>query len=201
MVGAGATAHPQAVLPHVAREVCQTGSGSRRALAPEGVGVCLVELGAVLAEHVVLVKLTFLGARHKAAPHAAGSGLLQRVGRDVPLIELANDRNRLHLRRPHRKGVAFLAVTGLFMSTHLLPATVPVALGQQIQVVVGNGILAHAHGAFLLAGHQGHRHAAMPSLITLADKSLRLVRQPAMAETLTLAQVTLRMDLQSVLCF
>ncbi len=179
VVRTAAAAHPQAVLPHVAGEVGEAGGGSRGALAPEGVGVGLVLLGAVVAQDVELVQLALGGAGDEALPHAAVRGLGQGVGLGVPLVELADDGDLADAGGPHGEGVAVPAVDGGPVGTHLLPAAVPVALGQQVKVVFGDGVFGGAHEAPSLLCGRGPTEPGPPfRLLPDALQGILRLREP-----------------------
>ena len=126
-----------AVLPGIPVEVEGARRGARDLLGIEAVRVGLVELAAVGALDEVLVERALLDAGHKALPDAARLGLLERGGRLVPAVEVADDVNAPHVRGPDGKVVAMGAVLcDGGMRAHLLVAPVPLATSEEEQVIV-----------------------------------------------------------------
>ena len=137
LVCLGALGEPCLVAPCIAGDVVRARGRTRCFLGKERVRVCLVEaLAGVCLDHK-LVERTHLDAGDKALPDIAGLGLGERIGPLIPVVELPNHVNALHLGRPDGKVEALGAVLvdGL-VCAHLVVAAVPLALCQQVEVVV-----------------------------------------------------------------
>ena len=127
---------PLLVFPGVAGKIGRSRGGSRGQLGLEGVGVCLVELGAVLGNQEELVELAGHDAGDEALPNVAVLGAGEGVGGLVPAVELANDIDSLDIGGPDGKVVALLAAVLGGVGAQLLVAAVPLASAEQVDVVV-----------------------------------------------------------------
>ena len=130
--------HPVVVTPAVAINVGKARGGSGRALGPEGIGVSLVETLARCRLDHILIQVANLGTRDKSAPNPAGGKLLQRIGSNVPVVEVADHVNRTDVRDPDGKAESLLPVACVGVGAHLLEAAIPLALAHDEDVSVGD---------------------------------------------------------------
>ena len=136
-VAMGALLEVVGVLPGVAVEVEGARGGAGDLLGVEAVRVGLVELAPVVALDEVLVERALLDAGNKALPDATGLGRVERRGRLVPAVEVADDVDAPHVRRPDGKVVAVSAVVrDGGVGAHLLVAPVPLAASKEEEVIV-----------------------------------------------------------------
>ena len=102
-VGRGAGRHPRRVLPFVLRVIPDARRRFRRQFAIERVGIGLQLLVRREARsHVVLIRSAHREPGNEQLPDTAVApphGMAARV----PIVELAGQRNRLRIRRPHRE--------------------------------------------------------------------------------------------------
>ena len=133
----GTLGHPLLVLPGIARDIDSAGGGSRGQLGKEGVRVGFVELLAVVRDEEELIELTRYDAGNDTFPHIAGLGLGKGARGLVPVVEVADHVDRLHVRGPDGKVIARSSVRRLGgVGAELLVAAEPVAVSEQIYIVI-----------------------------------------------------------------
>ena len=129
--------HPLLVLPGIARDVGSAGGGSRGQLGKEGIRIGLVELLAVVRDEEELIELARNDAGNETFPHVAGLGLGEGARGLVPIVEVADHVDRLHVRGPHGEVIARGSGRRLGrVGAELLVAAEPVAVSEQIYIVI-----------------------------------------------------------------
>ena len=125
VVGGVAGVHPGLVAPLVALDVHQARCGARDLLAPEPVGVGLVEELAVVRLDDVLIEVALGEPGHEPLPQTARGKLVELVRLDVPVVEVADDGDACDFGRPDAEAPSVHAVLRVGMRAHLFPAAVP----------------------------------------------------------------------------
>ena len=145
--------HPALVAPVVA-QVPDDGGRPRRNLVLEGVGIGLVHAVALIARrHVVFVHRARAQLGDESFPDAGAAGHAQGMAGLVPGIELADDRDRVGVRRPHREVGAALAIDGGRVRAQFLVEPVVIALVEQVEIVVAQEREVIAHSVVLDERH------------------------------------------------
>ncbi len=119
-VGAAPAFHPGAVAPIVIK-LPYAGGGTRRRLRAEGEGIALFHPEAVVARSdVVLVQRPRPDPGDEPGPDAgAVLPLAEGMGRPVPLVEVADHRDRCGVRCPHREARSLDPVRSKRVGPHL----------------------------------------------------------------------------------
>ena len=128
--------HPFLVLPLV-RQLPHLRRCVRPDLRGKSVGVRLVRLvGVVTRRDVIFVQRPAADAGDEPLPHARRTRL-HRVASGIPSVEVADHRHLLGIRRPDGKLDAGGALRLSQVRAHLFVGSMVFALGEQVQVVVG----------------------------------------------------------------
>src|SRR5204862_2395223 len=127
--------HPGVVAPGVAVEPADDRRSGGWQLAARAVGICLVDaVPAVPGDNAVFVGRALTHARDEALPDARALVQRERHGRVAPALEVADDRHRLGVGRPHREARAGVPAFGQGVRAQLLVDAAVRAFGEQVDV-------------------------------------------------------------------
>ena len=126
-------AHPIAIVPFII-ERPRARCGERRRFGKECEWIGLVGFVAVLADDSEFIRSSMRNAGNECFPDSGAVGArVERIGAQIPAIEITNDRNAFGVRRPDAKPRAVLDE----MAPHRVVEPNVSSLAKQVRIVVG----------------------------------------------------------------
>ena len=138
VAGGAPRLHPRVIPPRVARERARDGRRLRRQLRPQRKRIGARERRPVVPLNLELVDRAVAHTRHERLPETARAEAAHHVRASVPRVEIADDRHAPRVRRPDDERVPARAVHLRRPRAHLFPRAQPVALAEEVRLVVGD---------------------------------------------------------------
>ena len=130
--------HPSLVGPIVGIEVANLGSCAGGRFAGERIRVGLLSrIGLSLGDDAVLVQRTIANPSNESLPYAGTAAPSHGVATAVPIVEVADHRDRIGVGRPDREPRPDVLASVRRVRTQALKAAVVIAASQPVKVPLG----------------------------------------------------------------